>query len=270
MRIAFCGLRQAARPEQARCWTKRCALASAFAVLPLSTGAHGNEPERSVGSSVHPKSEYSVGVTVAADDWAVYAGGTRAIFGTLAEPGFRLRAVSGYGRYRYEGVRDDPLTNTAVNMRFRGVSAFADVLAGLQFQSGSVTLKAFAGATMLETGTVPLDDYVAPLGRRIGAKGLAEIWWAVTPEVWLAVDLGAATLDRQRAAKLRLGYRLTQALSVGIEGQHMATTATEIDRLGVLLRFERERFEVSLSGGAAHGPGTGITGYATGQLLVRY
>ena len=53
--------------------------------------------------------------------WSLYAGGTYAPFGSVREDGFRVRAVTGYGAYRYASPR---WTGTGTQIfQFHGTTA---------------------------------------------------------------------------------------------------------------------------------------------------
>jgi hypothetical protein len=101
-----------------------------------------------------PKSEYFTGFE-ASDNYASgYVGAGYALGKAgLYEPGFRLRAVGAYGRYRYDGAL---LTDHGyVPATFDGEDAFLAALAGYQFRTGRLITKLFAGIEAEDQHIVP-------------------------------------------------------------------------------------------------------------------
>jgi hypothetical protein len=187
--------------------------------------------------------------------WSLYTGTTVAPFAPLAVDGLRLRAVAGYGDYR------------------TGTVGFADFLLGYQAQLGTFTIKVFGGV-MLATHNAA-DPFSELDGTDFGAKGVVETWWNITDQVWLNTDLAYGSLHDTYMARMRLGWRLTPQLSLGLEGGAAGSLATDIARAGAFLRYEWASGEVSVSGGVARegfdlvwDDTTGA--YATLSVLTRF
>jgi hypothetical protein len=122
-----------------------------------------------------PRAEYFTGFEVSDNYASGYVGGGFA-FGKagLYEPGFRLRAVGAYGRYRYDGTllvdgKDLPI-------EFEGQVAFLAALVGYQFQPGRAILKLFAGIEAEDQHIVPHDPNNSVQGSALGLRLQAESW----------------------------------------------------------------------------------------------
>ena len=203
--------------------------------------------------------------------WSVYGGATLALFGSIQEDGWRLRALGGQSTYLYRSQR---WTGTGtVPVTLQGTATFADLLVGYHRQLGPLTLKAFAGVS---TSDHNLDDPEARVrGRAWGGKGALEAWWNITDLAWVSADLSLATMHRDYASRLRLGWRLLPELSVGLEAGAVGNLDCDIARAGGFLRYAWDGGEASLSGGwasdAIRGGGDGTPGpYAVLSVLTRF
>lgn len=200
----------------------------------------------------------------------MYAGGTYAPFGNIRADGLRLRAVGGYGTYRY-GSRRWTGAGTEV-LRFQGIVSFGDLLAGYHKQLGPLTIKFLAGVTVADRN---VNDPEASSGTHFGGRAVAETWWNITDRVWTSVDLSWTTLDNVYGSRVRLGWRLGPALSLGVEGGAAGTWAYDTARIGGFARYEWQNGEVSLSAGlSGDGPGSGWGdphgAYGTLNVLTRF
>jgi hypothetical protein len=187
--------------------------------------------------------------------WSLYTGGAFAPFGTLAEDGFRVRAVAGYGDYR------------------SGTVSFADLLLGYHKQVGSLTIKFLAGLTVADhTARDPFSDLDGP---GVGGKAVLETWWNATDRIWLSTDLSYGSLHSSYSTRARLGWRIWPELSLGFEGGAAGSLDTDIARAGAFLRYEWATGEVSVSSGMAFesfgGDWDGSRGgFATFSALTRF
>lgn len=163
--------------------------------------------------------------------WSVYTGASFAPFGSVREDGVRLRGVAGYGDYGSGNV------------------SFADLLVGYHSQWGPVTLKVFAGLTATDRQSDQPSSL--PVGTEVGGKGVAELWWNVTDQVWSSADLSWGAPHGVYNGRVRLGWRLWPELSSGLEGGSAGSEERDIARLGGFLRYEWASGELSLSGGLA-------------------
>jgi hypothetical protein len=218
-----------------------------------------------------PRYESWTGAEVFHQVWSLYAGGTYAPFGSVREDGFRVRAVAGYGAYRYTSPR---WTGSATEpVRFHGSIAVADLLAGYQRQMGSLTIKVLGGLSVADRN---VDDPDATnLGTRVGGKGVVETWWNVTDRLWASVDLSWSTLDRVYGSRARVGWRWWPQLSVGVEGGAAGSWDYDTARVGGFARYEWATGELSVSGGVSgDGPTTGFVDvhgpFATVNVMTRF
>jgi Cellulose biosynthesis protein BcsS len=182
--------------------------------------------------------------------WSLYSGVTMAPFGSVQEDGVRLRLVAGYGADRYSGPRAIGAGSHIVT--FNGMGSFAEALGGYQQQLGSLTVKVFAGITAADRQIRPADPETAIHGAGLGGKAALETWWNLGDAAWTSVDLSWGSLYQSYAARARLGWRFTPALSAGLEAGAAGNIECDIIRLGAFVRYELASGEISLSGGAAN------------------
>jgi hypothetical protein len=203
--------------------------------------------------------------------WSLYAGGTYAPFGSVRQDGFRVRAVAGYGAYRYASARWTGLATQ--QLRFHGSTAFADLLAGYQHQMGPLTIKILGGLSLADRSVD--DPDASNLGAQVGGKGVFEAWWNVTDQIWTSLDLSWSTLDSVYGSRVRVGWRWWPQLSVGVEGGAAGSWDYDTARVGGFVRYEWTTGELSVSGGVSgDGPSNGFVDvhgpFATFSVLTRF
>lgn len=216
-----------------------------------------------------PWREMWAGAEASADFWSIYAGQTYALSGAIMEDGWRLRAVSGYGRYRYRSSHWDGSENVAAT--HRGMVAFADILLGYHWHAGPLTVKVFAGATGDSHTVSPFDPQNEAQGFALGARLVLESWLNLGEAAWLSLDAGWESAHETSTSRARLGYRALPWLSVGVEGAHVDTPNLLTLRGGAFVRAEWAAGEASLSGGLADDDGPGrASAYGTLNVLWRF
>ena len=107
---------------------------------------------------------------------SIWTGLTWSPFGSIQDSGWRLRGVTGGGRYSYDGWRI--VGGLPQPAHFKALTLFGDALVGYHLQIGSLTLKPFAGISMVEHRALPFDPVSRINGRTVGAKLALDTWWA--------------------------------------------------------------------------------------------
>ena len=175
-----------------------------------------------------PKSEYFTGFE-ASDNYASgYVGAGYALGKAgLYEPGFRLRAVGAYGRYRYDGAL---LTDHGyVPATFDGEDAFLAALAGYQFRTGRLITKLFAGIEAEDQHIVPHDPNNSVQGSALGLRLQQETWLDISPRFYLSADASYGTAFHEYCALSRLGFRATHRFASATRSTTLAAPAAFCD-----------------------------------------
>jgi hypothetical protein len=224
------------------------------AVLALAAAAAGSAPPLRAADAVSsdhaiPHIELYSGAEAFRHAWSLYSGVTLAPFGSILDDGVRLRAAGGYGAYTYSGLRAFGPTSHLVD--FDGTAGFAELLIGYHKQLGPLSLKLYGGATASQHQITPDDPETVIRGRGLGGKAVLESWWDIDERVWTSLDLSWASLYDSYSARARLGWRLTPALSAGLEAGAGGNVEGDIARLGAFVRYEWAGGEIAASGGAA-------------------
>jgi hypothetical protein len=113
-----------------------------------------------------------------------------------------------------------------------------------------VTVKVFAGVAAADREIRPDDPETVIRGAGLGGKLALETWWNVGEAAWTSVDVSWGSLYQSYAARTRLGWRLTPALSAGLEAGAAGNLECDIVRIGGFLRYEWASGEISASSGA--------------------
>lgn len=183
-----------------------------------------------------PWREMWAGAEAGPNAWSAYSGQTYAPFGTLIENGWRLRAVTGYGRYRYRTTHWDGTQNAA--SAHQGTVAFADILLGYHRQAGPLTIKVFAGASGDNHTVTPFDPQNGTQGFALGARLVLESWLNIGDSTWSSLDLAWGSAHETSTSRLRLGLRVLPSVSIGLEGGHVDTSSLLTVRGGLFVRGE--------------------------------
>ena len=180
---------------------------------------------------------------------SIWSGLTWSPLGGIQETGWRLRGVAGGGRYAYDGWRI--VGGLPQPAHFRAVTLFGDALVGYHLQIGTLTLKPFAGISMVEHRALPFDPVSRINGRTFGVKVALETWWNVGSSLWLNVDGSWSQVHETTSVRARLGYKVIGDFSAGVEATTLTDLNQEVQRAGLFIRYAWERGEVSLGGGVS-------------------
>jgi Cellulose biosynthesis protein BcsS len=195
-----------------------------------------------------PRTEYFTGFEVSDNYASAYVGAGYALSKAgLYEQGWRVRAVGAYGRYDYEGALlvDSEYQPT----RFDGQNAFAAALVGYQFRPGRLILKLFAGIEAEDQPIVPHDPNNSVQGSAVGLRLQAESWLDLSERMYLSADATYGTAFQEYWALVRLGYRLRERFSLGLEGGALGNEEYNAGRAGGFARVTFRAMEVTLSSG---------------------
>ena len=277
----WCGKGWPASPDPGRYFT---AMASA-AIAMLS--AHPNAARADPAEPTQPKYgwvEVFGGADATRDVWLLYSGVTLAPWSKdIYSDGVRLRVVSGYGQYNYEGLRlrDTFASHDAQKVRFHAETEFTDAMIGYQTRFGELTAKAFVGFSGINHDIAPHDCFYHRVkdskpaqyttvcnrasGLDYGIKGALELWLNLDDNSWTSLNLSHTTAHDTSAASWRYGVRVLPTVSIGSEMRFNRSSGNvNIDpqpgdpsgfqysaRTGGFIRYEWLGGEVSLAGGVA-------------------
>jgi hypothetical protein len=163
-------------------------------------------------------------------------------------PGWRLRSVASYGRYRYDGTLPVGVDN--VTIEFDGEEYFGSALVGYQFHPGGrLIVKLFAGIESDSQIISPHDPNNSVQGSALGLRLQAETWTNLSERYFLSADASYGMAFQQYWALMRLGYRLRERFSLGLEGGALGNEEYNAGRGGGFARVTIRAMEVTLSSG---------------------
>lgn len=237
------------------------------AIAFVSSSAYADEPPASKAAQ-EPWRQTWGGAQITGTDWSIYSGTTVAPFGSIYQPGWRLRATGGYGEYRYHGV--NRLGPTPTLQQFKGHSAFSDLLAGYQWQAGDWTIKAFAGISVIGHVVSPSDVDNPVSGTHFGVKTVVETWFNISRETWLSNSLAWSSVFQTYKADMRLGTRLTENLDIGLETAVTGDQMHDNGRAGGFIQFHIGETEIRASSGISGDRDGNTDVYGTLNLLFTF
>lgn len=194
-----------------------------------------------------PHWEMSSGFEASNNYASGYVGGGYAFGKGLYAPGWRVRAVGAYGRYRYDGSLFDG--RDYVGTTFDGEVGFAAAMIGYQFRPGAVTLKLFAGLEAEDQHIEPHDPNNSVQGTELGLRLTAETWYDLSARWFLSADASYGTAFQEYWSLMRAGFRLRPKLSLGLEGGALGNEEYDAGRGGGFVRVNFRELEATLSGG---------------------
>lgn len=194
------------------------------------------------------------GADAAPHNTLLYSGTTAALWGSVFDDGWRVRASGSIGRYDFYW-----------NKTFRATidKTYGDITVGFQKRFGNLTAKAFLGAALLGDADIPAAAHYVPR-QQIGPKAAIELWLNLSDTAWMSFDVSYASPRNMASAHSRIGYRVFPQLSLGFEaainyasmkGQVQEDTGNRRNlgntRGGGFLRYDWAGGELSISGGIA-------------------
>ena len=249
--------------------------------------AHPNAARADPAEPTQPKYgwvEVFGGADATRDVWLLYSGVTLAPWSKdIYSDGVRLRVVSGYGQYNYEGLRlrDTFASHDAQKVRFHAKTEFTDAMIGYQTRFGELTAKVFAGFSAINHDIAPNDCFDHRIkdskparfvnrcnpaaGLDYGIKGALELWLNIDDNTWTSLNLSYTNAHDTSAASWRLGHRVLPTVSIGSELRYNRNSGSaSIDRepgershfqysarSGGFIRYEWLGGEASIAGGVA-------------------
>lgn len=201
------------------------------------------------GEEDKPRLAEFSGVDVTANSRFGYAGGVWTFGRGVEAPGWRLRALGGYGAYVYDGTLAFP--GGTVPMRFNGEVPVSELLAGRLWRQGEWTFKAYGGVQYIEHAVTPGDPANSVTGAQWGAKGLVEVWRDLGSRAWFAADGAYGTAFDEYRLKARLGRRLTRRVSLGLEAGGFGNAGYDSARGGAFARLHLGGTDITVSGGVS-------------------
>jgi hypothetical protein len=205
-------------------------------------------PPRACAESEAPRNEFFTGFELSDNYASAYLGGGYAFGKGLYAPGWRLRSVASYGRYHYDGTL--PVGANDVATEFEGDEYFGSALVGYQFHPGGrLIVKLFAGIESDSQIISPHDPKNSVQGSALGLRLQAETWTDLSDRYFLSADACYGTAFQEYWALARLGYRLGERLSLGLEGGALGNEEYDAGRGGGFARVNFRALEVTLSSG---------------------
>lgn len=194
-----------------------------------------------------PRYEVFSGVGVTSNSYFGYSGGAWAFGRNVTEAGLRVKALTGYGGYDYDGT----LPGFTGPVVFDGSVTLAHFLLGYLWRRGDWTVKAYAGIGFEDHDISPNDPANSVNGNELGFLGQLEVWRNLGEKSWLSADASYGTGFGSYWTQLRLGRRVANRVSVGVEGAALGNDEYDSGRGGGFLRYHLDKIDLTVSGGVS-------------------
>lgn len=201
------------------------------------------------GEEAPPQLELFNGIDATGNSRFGYVGRAWAFGRDIDAPGWRLRALGGYGGYAYEGA--PALSGGDVPMRFHGDVALAELLAGRLWRKGEWTFKVYTGVQYVEHMVSPEDPANSVTGAEWGAKGQVDIWRDLGTRGWFSANASYGTAFDDYRLLARLGFRTTRRFTFGLEAGGLGNAEHDAGRGGAFTRLHLDGADITLSGGVS-------------------
>ena len=215
-------------------------IAALSATMTRAQAGGGAPPDQAV-----PRQEIFSGVSLTSNSIFGYAGAVWAFGRSIEAQGPRVKALTGIGGY----VNSGALPSVAGPVNFDGDVTMAQILAGYQWRRGEWTLKAYAGAGFEKHDLSPDDPANSINGNQFGIMGQLELCRNLGEAGWLSLDASYADVFGSYWTQLRLGRRMHQRFSAGVEAGAQGNQEYDSGRAGAFLRLHMGRSELTASGG---------------------
>ena len=214
-----------------------------------------------------PRYEIFSGVGVTSNSYFSYSGGVWAFGHNVTEAGLRVKALTGYGGYDYVGT----LPGFTGSVAFDGRVTLAQFLLGYLWRRGDWTVKTYAGIGFENHDISPNDPANSVNGNELGLIGQVEVWRNLGEKSWVSADASYGDVFGSYWGQLRLGHRIANRISVGIEGAALGNDEYDSGRGGGFLRYHLGKIDLTVSGGVSgdyYAQNTG--GYAALGFYTRF
>ena len=173
-----------------------------------------------------------------------------------------MRAIAGYGGYE--------AWSKAARAHVDVIKQFTEIHAGYQTHFAATTLKLFVGYQYLTYASGEADALISGKADEHGLKISLESWTWITDRVWLSADGAFSTIASTYDARLRLGWRVLDSLSIGPEVAIVSDRFGERFNAGVFGRYSWSSGEARLAAGAVTTSDDDIHPYVSATLMFQF
>jgi hypothetical protein len=192
----------------------------------------------SIAAAANPALDTWAGFSVQPYSQFGYAGAAAALNSDITVDGFLARLSGGVGGYSYQTV---PGARQAVSQQQ------ADAMLGYQIYLGATRLMAYGGVELQSHENA--DTATVERGATVGGKGQIEFYSAFSDK-FFGWGMGSLSSNyRSYFTKAKLGYRVTDLISIGPEGMAQGSTQYDQTSAGGAISFKVLSAELQFSGG---------------------
>ena len=212
------------------------------------------------------------GGTASGLGWFSYLGGVYAPFSDIRESGFLVRGFFGGGEYDYDVgqcLGGPPCTTTNVNID--GEVLTGDLMVGYQFVVNRFVLRVFAGGNIADHDINPNDPGNPLTGTEGGGKGQLELFIPMGQSLWTSIMGSYATTNEDYWSRARIGYQVTNRISVGPEGVFLGNERFDTYKVGGFVSVGlTDDLSAVASGGYLNNTSEGDSGYGSLGLAIQF
>jgi hypothetical protein len=203
------------------------------------------------------------GVDATKNSVFTWSGITAIPFAKIAEDGFRLRAMGGYGQYRYR-------TSAVADGENTGTITSGELLAGNRTSFGTTVLTGYVGLDAKNYRLQDADPKNPESGSRIGIKAALELFTRTAP-VWFVTAYGnISSVFGNYSLRGAVNHEFNPGFALGAEAGLLGDERYDEQRFGLIATMTFTKGSVTAAAGLAHSSDNGSGAYTTLTLYAPF
>lgn len=229
----------------------------ATALLPFASSAD------ELTSPVASRAFVFGGIDAGGDSAFAWSGFTAIPFARIGEDGFRLRAMGGYGRYRYR-------TSAVADGENTGMITSGEILAGNRMSFGTTVLTGYVGLDAKNYRLQEADPKNPESGSRVGIKAALELFTRTAPG-WFVTGYGnISSVFGNYSLRGAVNREFNSGFALGAEAGLLGDERYNERRLGLIATMTFVKGSITAAAGIAHSSDNGSGAYTTLTLYAPF
>jgi hypothetical protein len=203
------------------------------------------------------------GIGAGKDSVFAWSGFTAIPFAKLGEDGFRLRAMGGYGQYRYR-------TSAVADGENTGTITSGELLAGNRMSFGATVLTGYIGLDAKNYRLQEADPKNPETGSRVGIKAAFELFTRTAPGWFVTAYGNISSVFGNYSLRGAVNHEFTPGFAFGAEAGLLGDERYDEQRFGLIATMTFTKGSVTAAADVAHSSDNGSGTYTTLKLCAPF